>query len=152
MKSFKFRYSVIVWILLGLVMALSLAGLAWNVYNTIAFIGINTLKVATFVAICALALVLLALSISIAVYGRYIVKKDSLTFCLGFIKTKYDINDIVEITHFKKSDKLVVYFADQSYTVVVISPEEYSAFITAVREYNKQIVYSIKIDGEDTPE
>ena len=53
--------------------------------------------------------------------------------------------------HFKKSDKLVIYFKDDSFTVIVISPEDYSDFVVALREVNPQIYYGVKIDGEDTP-
>ena len=63
-----------------------------------------------------------------------------------------DINDVVQITHFKKSDKLVLYFKDAKYTVVIISPEKYEDFIFALREENRQIIYDSRTDGEDEPQ
>ena len=152
MKSFKFRYSIAVWILLGLLIALSVAGLIWNIYNVIAFWGNDWLKVATFTAICALALVLIVFGVSVSVYGRYVVKGGTLISYFGLLKTKYDIEDIVEITHFKKSNKLVTYFNDQTFTVIVIDQNEYTDFVMAIREVNPKITYDTQIDGEDTPE
>ena len=151
MKSFKFRYSLIVWILLCLVIALSVAGLIWNVYNVIAFIDVDNLKTITFIAICVLTAFLTIFAVSVAVYGRYVIKNGSLTSYFGFAKTKFDICDVVQITLFKKSNKLVTYFSDSTYTVIVISPEEYSDFILAMREVNPKIIYDTQIDGEDTP-
>ncbi len=152
MKSFKFRYSIAVWVLLGLLIALATAGLIWNIYNIIAFWGNDWLKVATFTAICALALVLIVFGVSVAVYGRYVVKGGTLISYFGLLKTKYDIEDIVEITHFKKSNKLVTYFTDQTFTVIVIDQSEYTDFVMAIREVNPKITYDTQIDGEDTPE
>lgn len=152
MKSFKFRYSITVWVLLGLLIALATAGLIWNIYNVTAFWGKDWLKVATFSAICALALVLIVFGVSVAVYGRYVIKGGKLISYFGLLKTKYDIEDIVEITHFKKSNKLVTYFSDQTFTVIVIDQSEYNDFVMAVREVNPKITYDTQIDGEDTPE
>ncbi len=152
MKSYKFRYSIAIWVLLGLLIALSIVGVVWNIYNIIAFFSIDWIKVATFTVICALAMVLVVFGVSVAVYGRYTVKGGQLTSCFGFLKTKYDICDIVEITHFKKSNKLVTYFSDQTYTVIVIDPNEYTDFVMTIREINPQIIYDTQIDGEDTPE
>ena len=90
--------------------------------------------------------------LSVFIYGRYTIKKHALYTYFGFIYTKTDIKDIVQITHFKKSDKLVVYFADQKYSVIVISPTEYELFILELRKENPKIIYTSEIDGEQMPE
>ena len=84
-------------------------------------------------------------------YGKYVVDGGYLYSYFGFIKSKIDISEIIEITHFKKSNKLVVYFKDGKYTVIVIASELYDNFVIAVRESNKSIIFDVKIDGEDKP-
>ncbi len=84
-------------------------------------------------------------------YGCYTVKGSTLYCNFGVVKTSYDIKDVVCITHFKKSDKLVVYFKDAKYTVIVIDNKLYDDFIATLREINPSIAYDTRIDGEDTP-
>ena len=152
MKSFRFRYSNTVWVLLSLVLVLSLTGLIWNIFNLIEFLPTGSYKVGTYSIIVALTALLTVLVVSVMVYGRYVIKDGKLYSYFGIIKSKIDIKDIICITHFKKSDKLVAYFKDETYTVIVISPELYDKFIMAIREINSAVLYDAKIDGEDTPE
>jgi hypothetical protein len=151
MKSFKFKYSIAVWVLLALVLILSTVGIIWNVYNFIFFIKESTVKAVAYLLIVLLTLFLFVFVLSVILYGRYVIKGDYLTQYFGLLKTKTPVKDIAEITHFKKSDKLVIYFVDRKYTVIVIQKELYEQFILALREANPAIVYDVKIDGEDTP-
>ena len=151
MKKFSFKYPAIAWVLLILVMLLSLGGAAWNVFNVIEFWGGNVVKLVGYFVVIALALSLTLVALSIMVYGNYTVKDNRLICNMGFLRTAYNIEEITQIIHFKKSDKLVVYFINNKYTVIVISPEEYEKFILVVREINPKIIYNTAIDGEDTP-
>lgn len=152
MKSFRFKYSTTVWVLLSLVIVLSAVGIVWNAFNFITFMHESTIKAVSYALIILLTAFLFAFVLSVVFYGKYVIKDGCIVQYFGFLKTKTPVKDIVEITHFKKSDKLVVYFCDKKYTVIVISPEYYEQFILAVRALNSAIVYDVKIDGEDTPE
>ena len=152
MKRFKFRYSAVVLILLLLVIVLMGVGLYFNIYNAVISIKESTTKFISHLLISLLSLLLIAFSISVLISSKYLIKNGNLFVYFGFIKNKVDVNEIVEITHFKKSNKLVIYFSDQTYTVIVISPEDYDDFVLAVREENKKIYFDTKIDGEDTPD
>lgn len=150
-SSFKFRYAPTVWALLFVVLILSIVGCGWNILNLIEYSFLGAFKTVTY-ALLVLATGFLGITvISIMVYGRYVVKDGTLYTYFGFIRNKTLISDIIGVTHFKKSNKLVVYFKDDKYTVIVISPEEYDSFISAIREFNSSIVYDARIDGEDTP-
>ena len=153
MKQFKFKYSILVFVLLFVTLGLSISGVVWNIFNVISFAKIgNTLKAVSSSIIAVLALILSVVVLSVVFYGRYVVKDGYLYTYFGFFKTKTPVNEITGITHFKKSNKLVVYFCTDEFTVIVIAPERYDDFILALREENKAIVYDAKIDGEDTPE
>lgn len=152
MKKFRFKYPAVVWVLLAIVFALSVAGLIWNVYNFISFVNSDSVKTVLYSVIILLVAFLVILTISVAVYGMYVIKGDTLYSYFGLVRSKFDINDITEITHFKKSDKLVVYFSDAKYTVIVIDKTDYDDFVVALREVNRKIIFDKKIEGEDTPD
>ncbi len=151
MKKFRFKFSPLVWVLITLVILLSLSGVAWNIYNVIYFADVNPEKIVTTAIILALNLAITIYALSLIFYSKYVIKKDCVYMYFGFIRSKIKISDIIQFSHFKKSDKLVAYFNDEKYTVIVISPDNYEKFILAVREINPHIYYSSEIDGEETP-
>lgn len=152
MKKFRFKYSPIAWILLFAVLIISLGGLIWNVFSLIEYLWAGAIKIIGNAFIILFNLALVVLDVGVIAFGFYVVKDKKLICYFGLIKTEYDLEDVVAVTHFKKSDKLVVYFNDKKYTVIVISPDSYDDFIGAIRTENPQIIYDTKIDGEDTPE
>lgn len=151
MKTFKFKYSPLVWVLLSVVLALSIAGLVWNVFSAVEYWGLNTNKTISAILTCLLCAFLGFISASIMLSGKYVVKKDAIVSYMGIVKSVFPLEDVTEITHFKKSDKLVVYFKPDKFVVILISPDLYADFISAVRENNPSIGYDARFDGEDTP-
>ncbi len=152
-QSFKFKYTVIVWVLLVIVIALSLAGLIWNIVALIYNSNVSdNVKATTNVIMIIITLALNVFVTSLIFNSKYTVTKDYLIQNFGLIKTKISLKQIIEITHFKKSNKLVIYFSDEKYTVAVISPESYNNFVMCLREFAPEIIYDVQIDGEDTPE
>ncbi len=152
-KSFRFKFNKLTWVLLALVLVICLAGVGYNVYSLI-----NALKRVYYVQkiiitsiILALNVFLVAFVVSVIVFSKYVIKDGCVYNYLGFVRGKSRIDEIIQITHFKKSDKLVVYFNDQRYTVVVISPTEYDEFISIIREINPKVYYTSQIDGEEQP-
>ena len=125
MKNFKFKYSLTVWILLGVVLALSLVGLAWNVFNLTEYLWAGAFKITVYALIIALTALLATFTISMMVYGKYVIKNGYIITRFGLVFSKELIENVVQITHFKKSNKLVVYFKDDKYTVIVINESEY---------------------------
>lgn len=152
MKKFRFKYSPTVWILLAVVLILSIVGLLWNVLNLVEYSFLGALKIVTYSLIIFMNAVLTALVLGIMLCGRYVVKGKVLITRFGFFTSKTSISDICQITHFKKSDKLVVYFNDAKYSVIVISPNEYEKFAVTIRNINRAIIYSTSNEDEKSPE
>ena len=151
-KIFKFKYSTLVWVLLAVVGVLAISGLVWNIYALLETAMLTTIKIISHSLLILLTLLLCVFALSVAVYGRYVLTNKYFIQYFGLIKTKTPLDEIVQVTHFKKSNKLVAYFKDEKYTVIVIDPCFYSDFIIALRELNPSVVYDVQIDGEDTPE
>ncbi len=150
MKKFRFKYAPSVWILLSIVLLLSVAGLIWNIFNFVEFLSLShTFKVFSSAIISLVCLFLTVFVLSVIFYGNYLIKGDFLFNNFGFFKSKLKIEDIVCISLFKKSNKLVAYFSDQTYTVIVIDENLYDVFVVSLRNVNTKIIYDTRIDGED---
>ncbi len=151
MKNFRFKYSITVWILLAVVLALLSAGLAYNIFNLTQYVNAGVFKIIVYSIIIALTGFLTVFVICVMTFSAYRIKNGYLYTFFGFIVSKEKIENVMEIIHFKKSDKLVAYFSDDKYTVIVISPALYENFVLAMRKANPKIAYGTRIDGEDTP-
>ena len=151
MNKFSFKYPVIVWVLLGVVLVLLITGLTFNVLDIIYYFKGLSHEIFTPVIFALLTAFLCVLVVSLLLYGKYTIKNQCLYTHFGLLSNKVNIQEVVQITHFKKSDKLVVYFFDQTFTVIVISNKDYERFILEMRKINPSILFSTEIDGEDTP-
>lgn len=151
MKKFRFKYSPVIWLLLSIVIVISLTGMIWNIFNIKEYAWAGAFKITIYALIVIITACLAIFALSVMVWGFYIIKNDCLYTQFGFINNKVKISSITQITHFKKSDKLVIYFEDNKYSVIVIAPNEYSEFIKTIRQINPKIIYNAKIDGEETP-
>lgn len=150
--AFRFKYSTLVWVLLIFVLTISFVALVWNVYSLATYALLGDLKIITHAVMIAITVFLCVLVVSVMSFGRYVVTDKYLIQYFGIIQSKTLLKDIVQIAHFKKSNKLVAYFKEQKYTVIVIDPSLYEKFVFTVRAQNPSVIFDIRIDGEDTPE
>lgn len=149
MAKFRFKYARSVWVLLSVVLVLCLAGLCWNVFNLTEYLWAGALKIASYAILIFLTFSLSVFVISVMLCGNYVVKNGYLYTRFGFIFYKVKLSEIVQITHFKKSDKLVVYYTDQKFNVIVINQAEYERFVKTLRKENANIVYSNQLEDSD---
>ncbi len=152
MKKYKFCSSTLAKVLLVLVFVLCTVGAVWNVINLINLAHKGVINIILYSISILLAVLLNVFVVVVFFFSGYTIDEKNLTISLGFNKSKTPLEEIVAITLFKKSNKLVLYFADQKYTVVVIKPSEYESFVLEIRAKNNKIIYNSQIDGEDTPQ
>ncbi len=151
MKKFRFEYSKTVWLLLTLVVLLLFTGIGWNVFNLIEYSFAGAFKIVIYALLVFFLVLLTVIVISVMVASKYVVKNGFLQVWLGVFMSKVDVKDISCFVLFKKSNKLVAYYEGDRYTVILISPDKYEAFVLAVREQNPAIAFRTEIDGEETP-
>lgn len=151
MKKYRFKYNALTWVLLAVVLLLGAGGLVWNIFNLTEYAETGEFKIIAYAIMILINVLLIVFDLSVMFFGYYKIEGTSVICRFGIIKTVYDVNAVTEITHFKKSDKLVMYFKDATYTVIVIAKTEYEDFILSLRKINKEIIYDARIEGEDNP-
>ncbi len=101
------------------------------------------------VALLCLAAFLLALFLSSLIYQYYRINDGKLKMCLGFIVITYSINDISEVIYYKDKRKLVAYYGEDKFTIILLSEEKHEDFIKELRKINPEIIYDNKINEND---
>jgi len=155
MKIFKFAFSSTAKILMFIALILTTLGGVWNIFNIIAYTSyaiVNWVKIGGYILLIVFDLCLLILVVCIMSNSKYTIDNEKLVLRYGFITSKILIKEIIAITHFKISNKLVVYLQTGKFTVINIDKNLYEDFVVSVREHNRAIIYNSKTDGEDTPE
>lgn len=144
MKKFRFKFSTLVWVLLFVVLLLSFAGLGFNIFNLVNYIPKGAGKILIYSIMIMLIIFLIAMDLSIMIFGSFIINDDYLIARFGIVKTKFKIKDITAIILHKKDNKLVVYEKENKYLVIVINQSEYDDFVLFLRKKNKSIIYDVK--------
>ena len=141
MDKYRFGYSPLLKILISIVIAIAAAGLVLNILTVINHAKAHTLLAVLYGVLTLLTAILLAEAVAIAFYGLYKIKDGCLYACFGFIYTKTDVKYIVAVHVFKKTEKLVVYYKDEKFSVIIIPPASYDDFIAALLKANPEIKY-----------
>ena len=101
-------------------------------------------------AACGLLIVLL---VSILIRSVYTITDKEIVLWFGIIKSTYKIADIESVHLFTKTNKLVLYFKNERYTVIVVKPEWYNEFTKEILAKNDRIRYDVSVtDGSDGEE
>ena len=148
MKRYRFRFSVTVYILMGLVIALCIASIVWNIFNVVELAGLGEARVVGYIIIIVITAVMLLMVTAGLISSYYVIEKDKIVARFGFVKTSIKMEDVVAVTHYVTTEKLVVYYGENKYSVVVISPSQYDSFQEEVHKKNQTIIAN-KISKEE---
>lgn len=153
MKTYKFKLSGIALIFLIAALCASAGGIALTVYR-IGKYGFSTVLLGiqhvVILAACGLLIVLL---VSILIRSVYTITDKEIVLWFGIIKSTYKIADIESVHLFTKTNKLVLYFKNERYTVIVVKPEWYNEFTKEILAKNDRIRYDVSVtDGSDGKE
>ena len=150
MNKFKFLFSNLVKALLVLAILITLVGAGWNIYNLVSAKDLNAFNGIGFVLIVLINLFIFVTCLLILIKSEYQLKNDALYTTFGYLKNKLPLEQITEIIHFIKADKLVLYFDADKYTVIVIKKERYADFVSTLTKLRPEITYTVR--GEETAE
>lgn len=149
MKDFKFKLSKTAVILSALAILLSLGGIGWTIYRIVKF-GISTfvlgLQHVVMLFVCVLLLIIF---ISLLARSFYRVTDKEIILRFGIIKSTYKIDEITSVHLFTKTNKLVVYLKNDTYTVIVVKPEWHNEFIKTLTAKNDKIRYDVSYTEQE---
>ncbi len=152
MKSYKFRFSKLVLVLIGLAIAAALAAVAYTVYRIYLYGFSSPLLVIQHVAVLIVAALAIVIFVSLLIRSVYKITDTQIILWFGIVKQTFKIADIESVHLFTKTNKLVIYFKDDKYTVIVVKPEWYNEFTKEILARNDKIRYDVSTTDKDETE
>lgn len=145
MNTYRFKLSkaAIAGCIFGII--LGLVGIGFTIYRILSpSLGFSSPQlIIQHVVIIIASLLALSVFPSILIRSVYKVGDKELVLWFGFIKSVYKIDDMESIHLFTKSNKLVIYFKDERYTVIVVKPDWYNEFTKDICSRNNKIRYDV---------
>lgn len=152
MKSYKFKFSKLVLVLIGLAIAAALAAVAYTIYRIYLYGFSSPLLVIQHVAVLIVAALAIVIFVSLLIRSVYKITDTQIILWFGIVKQTFKIADIESVHLFTKTNKLVIYFKDDKYTVIVVKPEWYNEFTKEILARNDKIRYDVSTTDKDETE
>ncbi len=148
MKVFKYKFTKTTNVLIYVGIALCFVALGINVFSIVT----SDVKTAAnpvypiiqYTLMFLIPIILLVLLISLLISSYYSLDDKYFKTSFGIIKSKYEIANIETVVLDRTTDKLTVFFKNNSFVVVTVKEEWYNEFIDALCKANRNIEYSIK--------
>ena len=137
---FKFKKSVVVLCILGIL--LCLAGIATSIWRltTEPLEGVTDfLQSPLLIGVCIFGLVVL---ISMLVKSQYVVDEKDLTVQFGIVKSKTPVSAITALELDKDTEKLSLY-CGETFTVIAVNKSWNDEFVQAIQAVNPNVEYSV---------
>ena len=143
-KTFKIQFSKSILFLAVAVYVLCVAGVAVSVWRIMQF-GVkeflDVIKYPFLIAVCIFCIVLVT---CVLLKSQYVVDERFLTTQYGFIKSKFPVKNITEITQDTDCKKLTVKFGEEYMVITVNSPWN-EEFVRALLAVNPDIDYGFTL-------
>ena len=149
MRTFRFRFSKLIILLQIAAMVLAAAAIAYTVYRMITLGFSDASLIIQYVLLLLFGVGAIVIFSAMLIRSVYIVGKNEIVLRFGLIKSVYKIKEIESIRLFSKTNKLVLYFKNEKYTVISVKPEWYNDFIREVLSHNLNIRYDVSITDKD---
>lgn len=149
MRTFRFRFSKLIILLQIAAMVLAAAAIAYTVYRMITLGFGDASLIIQYVLLLLFGVGAIVIFSAMLIRSVYIVGKNEIILRFGLIKSVYKIKEIESIRLFSKTNKLVLYFKNEKYTVISVKPEWYNDFIREVLSHNLNIHYDVSITDKD---
>ena len=104
------------------------------------------------VAVLIVAALAIVIFVSLLIRSVYKITDTQIILWFGIVKQTFKIADIESVHLFTKTNKLVIYFKDDKYTVIVVKPEWYNEFTKEILARNDKIRYDVSTTDKDETE
>lgn len=153
MKLFKYKFSRLVTALIYVSIALCFVGVGINIFlivtGDVKSAANPVYPIIQYTLMFLIPLALLVILVSLLISSHYSIDDKYFKTSFGIIKSKYEIAGIEAVILDRTTDKLSVYFKNNSFIVVVVKEEWYNEFIDALCKANRSISFSIKSKEND---
>lgn len=153
MKLFKYKFSRLVTALIYVSIALCFVGVGINIFlivtGDVKSAANPVYPIIQYTLMFLIPLALLVILASLLISSHYSIDDKYFKTSFGIIKSKYEIAGIEAVILDRTTDKLSVYFKNNSFIVVVVKEEWYNEFIDALCKANRSISFSIKSKEND---
>ena len=135
--KFKYKYKNYLYWLFGAIYLLSAVCFVWNLYRLIISVG-NPISLSVYdyirIALCLILPIVFAAFVTSAILSSYyFVGEKDMKVAFGFLSDKYKIAEV--------ENTLVMVFKDESTLNVVISPDKFDDFCSAIMKANRGVSY-----------
>lgn len=148
MKSFKYKFSRLVTVLIYVSIALCFVGVGINIFlivtGDIKSAANPAYPIIQYTLMFLNPIALFVILISLLISSYYSIDEKYFRTSFGIIKSKYEIASIETVILDRTTNKLSVYFKNNSFIVVVVKDEWYNEFVDALCKANRNISFSIK--------
>lgn len=139
-KKFKFKNTISTIILLIVVCAISVGGIVWNILNINTAVK-NDMPFMWQIFVLAINVLLIAISLLFIFDVKYVVDENFVSLKIGFITKKIKILDIVKLIFVENENKLFTLLHGEKIFAIVIKPEKFNEFFSAVSKFNPAIYF-----------
>ena len=153
MKTYKFRLSKTAAILTVAGILLGFGAIGFTIWRILFRTGFSEpLYIIQHVVLLLVGAIAIVIFSSILIRSVYKITDKEIVLWFGIIKSTFKIADIESLHLFTKTNKLVIYFKDEKYTVVVVKPEWYNEFCKEILARNERIRYDVSVTDSDDAE
>lgn len=147
MKVFKYKFSALTRVFIWLGLALAAVAFGLTLYNVISGSYNNSANIIypiiSYAAMFFASALMATMLISLLVSSYYAVGEKKFKTSFGLVKSVFDTDNIVKILLDRETNKLTVFFKDNSFVVVVVKTEWYEDFISELLKCNPSIEYTV---------
>ena len=147
MKVFKYKFTKVTTILIYAGIFLCALGVGLNIFSIVTSDLSSSANIVypviQYTLMFLIPLVLAVILVSLLVSSYYSIDEKWLKTSFGVIKSKYDLKDIKTLLLDRTTNKLSVYFNNESFIVIVVKEDWYDDFIDALCSANDKIEFTI---------
>ncbi len=148
MKTFRYKLSIFLWLILGVVSIILLVGSVFTFIDLFSFNG-RAINLIGNIAMLLLDILCLTIVLSDMLISRYEVdEKKGLFLRLGIFRFNLEAEKIEQVIHLVLDKKLVVKYDNDKFTRIVISEENFDKFWEDLRPLNQKMRFIADNEGE----
>ncbi len=146
-RKFRYRFSILGCVLFGIGLALALFMIIYNIYR-ISSGKITSEYISSPLISIIIGIVFIAVAVSVLSCSFYTVTKTEIKTRLGIFSSAIKLKDLTEIAEIKSSKKLAVFYKDEQFSNIVISPKHFESFKKEIKTYAPHIIVKDYIEND----